>query len=147
MSFAVKGGGSRVATIEMLLDRSDESSVEESNAIGSSDGSRVEIVSFDAKKVLLKPLANGHTTLIRNGHAKSDSSEMTSLRQYSGGRGAYGVLGMQRNDPRNRLRQEAGFSTTHSVYSFFLLNVRETLRHGVLYPAKRIWEDIEVSIG
>ena len=41
------------------------------------------------------------------------------------------------------MRQSAGFAVTHSVYSFFLLNVKETLRKGVLYPAKPIWEDIE----
>ena len=33
----------------------------------------------------------------------------------------------------------------HSVYSFFLVNVKATLEHGVLYPAKAIWEDIEVQ--
>lgn len=31
------------------------------------------------------------------------------------------------------------------MYSFFLLNVKATLENGVLYPAKAIWEDIEVA--
>jgi hypothetical protein len=36
-----------------------------------------------------------------------------------------------------------GIAHRHSVYSFFLLNVKATLDRGVLYPAKAIWEDIE----
>ena len=51
-------------------------------------------------------------------------------------------MGLQRNDTRNRLRQREGFQCTPSVYSFFLLNVKETLENGVLYPAKLIWQDI-----
>ena len=62
---------------------------------------------------------------------------------YAGAKQAYGILGMQRMNWQNVLRQTRGFSTTHSVYSFFLLNVKETLARGLLYPAKKVWEDIE----
>jgi hypothetical protein len=43
----------------------------------------------------------------------------------------------------HHLRSSYGIAHRHSVYSFFLLNVKATLDCGVLYPAKAIWEDIE----
>ena len=55
----------------------------------------------------------------------------------------YGILGLQRADWRHSLSKSSGFSAKHSIYSFFLLNVKETIDKGVMYPAKPIWEDIE----
>eukprot|EP01034_Spumella_vulgaris_P045625 gene45625-56849_t len=34
---------------------------------------------------------------------------------------------------------------TYSVYSFFLLNVKETVRRGLFFPSRPIWEDIEFN--
>jgi len=55
----------------------------------------------------------------------------------------YGILGLQRADWRHSLSKSSGFSAKHTIYSFFLLNVKETIDKGVMYPAKPIWEDIE----
>ena len=107
-----------------------------------------ERVVFDATKENKKtPARLAHdgeaSQLIVGSQAKSTSQPLANLSQYSGAKQAFGILGMQRDDPRNRLRQKEGFTTTHSVYSFFLLNVKATLDAGVLYPSKAIWEDIE----
>jgi len=62
-----------------------------------------------------------------------------TFEEYTGSKGAYGVIGMQ----RDTIQQQRGFKVTHSVYSFFLLNVAAAAHAGVFYPAKAIWEDIE----
>lgn len=125
--------------MELLLDRAAAPQVEEK--LDSSSAYR-ESVRFDAARERRLACEDG---LIAHGKGKSLSQlqPIAALHDYTGGKGAYGVLGMQRNNPQNRLRQSSGFGCTHSVYSFFLLNVSSTLGAGVLYPAKPIWEDIE----
>ena len=134
--------------MELLLDRGGRSDVNEDlPLVSSTSGAATERITFDARKEQGKsparrPLADGDLLVARGGSSGPAAADgpLTSLRQYSGGKLAYGIIGMQRDDPRNRLRQRRGFLATHSVYSFFLLNVRATLDKGVLYPAKAIWE-------
>ena len=134
--------------MELLLECSDEGNVDEQlPLVSSASGAATERITFDAqreqgKSPARRALAEGTLLVARGGSgglAAADES-LTLLRHYSGDKLAYGILGMQRDDPRNRLRQRRGFLATHSVYSFFLLNVRATLDKGVLYPAKAIWE-------
>ena len=133
--------------MELLLDRGDKGNVDMELPLVSA--AATEHLTFDAetergKSPPRRALANSGSAplVIRGGGgpAAVDPAPLGSLRQYSGDKLAYGILGMQRDDPRNRLRQRRGFLATHSVYSFFLLNVRATLDKGVLYPAKAIWE-------
>jgi hypothetical protein len=36
---------------------------------------------------------------------------------------------------------KSAFAMTHSIYSFFLLNIKVTVEAHVLYPAKSFWEE------
>lgn len=72
-------------------------------------------------------------------NAQGSPGTITSLQHYTGSASQYGVIGMQ----RDIIKQERGFKVTHSVYSFFLLNVASTVGSKCFYPAKPIWEDIE----
>jgi len=60
---------------------------------------------------------------------------------YSGRREEYAVVGMPR-DPRKYGVIQNPMCVTHSVYSFFWLNVKSTVERGVLYPPKTFWEDL-----
>eukprot|EP00961_Rhodomonas_salina_P298413 3938053-Rhodomonas_salina.1 len=57
---------------------------------------------------------------------------------------AYAVVGISRRFDDYWAIQKP-FVATHSVYSFYLLNVKATIENGVLYPPKMIWEDIEFN--
>jgi len=71
--------------------------------------------------------------------AEAGWGKITQLSEYTGATNQYGVIGMQRDS----IQQERGFKVTHSVYSFFLLNIAATVERGCFYPARPIWEDIE----
>lgn len=60
---------------------------------------------------------------------------------FSGSCQEYAVIGMSR-DVRRFKAMVHPFRVTHSVYSFFWLNVKSTVERGVLYPPKTYWEDI-----
>lgn len=70
---------------------------------------------------------------------------------YSGLHSHYAIIGPSRQPYRYKLvgarwHNGAGpqpFTITHSVYSFFLLNVAATMGSSVLWPAKQYAEDIE----
>jgi hypothetical protein len=71
--------------------------------------------------------------------AKGGEGNVKRLSDYTGSSSTYGVVGMQ----RDLITQERGFKVTHSIYSFFLLNVAATVKLSCFYPARPIWEDIE----
>ena len=84
-----------------------------------SQGAKTEAVCFDAAKERSKggrpALASTDPSGLgrfKGGKGEDASHDLRTLLDFSGGRRAYGVLGMQRDDPRNRLRQAEGFSTT-----------------------------------
>jgi len=133
--------------MELLLDKGEEPMVDVQLNSEQPNSEYKETIRFNAEAERVHRLACGDGLIA---HRKGkDSNQLVcshliaALHDYTGRKAAYGVLGMQRNNPQNRLRQSSGFCCTHSVYSFFLLNVRATLDAGVLYPAKPIWEDIE----
>lgn len=57
---------------------------------------------------------------------------------------AYGVIGTFRGSQWKR-KVSHPVKVSHSVSSFFLLNVRETVRRGILFPSRPIWEDVEFN--
>ena len=99
-----------------------------------------ERVSFDAaaERSKSEALANPTISLIarRQGAAANPCTPVQVLHDYSGGKQAYGVIGMQRDDPRNRLRQKEGFSMTYARLS----NSGHTPRPGVSSPPFILWD-------
>lgn len=65
-------------------------------------------------------------------------------RNYTGPRNAYGILGMGRSLTRYQEKITHSINVTHSIYSFFLLNIEVTKAHKLYYPCKAVWEDIEM---
>ena len=112
------GFSSVMRGMELLLDRGSQASVGETLAHSNLPGATAESVAFDAKleqlkHPALKPLANPTSSLIAHSQGVAQAPGVVSvLHDYAGGKQAYGVLGMQRDDPRNRLRQNKGFTTT-----------------------------------
>ena len=68
----------------------------------------------------------------------------SNLQRYVGDSCKWGIVGMHRQWSQWKSIQKP-FLETHSVYSFFLLNVRDTVEEKLLYAAKPIWEDIDFS--
>jgi hypothetical protein len=68
--------------------------------------------------------------------------EKQNLGEYFGKSSAIGIIGMHRCW-QEWMRLTVPFSKTHSVYSFFLLNVRDTVNARVFYSPKPAWEDID----
>jgi len=69
------------------------------------------------------------------------------LGNFSGASKEFAVVGMSR-DPAGFVRyknMKHPFKVTHSVYSFYLLNVELTVDRGVFYPPKTFWEDIHFN--
>ena len=65
---------------------------------------------------------------------------------FSGTTDSYAVLGSGRDVTNyQNCVYDRPFSVTHSVYSFFLLNVSATVERGAYYPPKPFWEDIEFN--
>lgn len=71
----------------------------------------------------------------------------TIIRDVCGDPSNIGILGMFRGiqsfDEAARDDRNAFNFTTHSVYSFVLLNIAALINKHVFYPAKNVWEDIE----
>jgi hypothetical protein len=68
--------------------------------------------------------------------------ENQNLGDYFGKSSAIGIIGMHRCW-QEWMRLTVPFSKTHSVYSFFLLNVRDTVNARIFYSPKPAWEDID----
>jgi hypothetical protein len=74
--------------------------------------------------------------------------ESKDIGSFSGKRKEFAVVGMSRDPPdfATRLKNiEQPFKVTHSVYSFYLLNVESTVDSGVFYPPKNFQEDIHFN--
>jgi hypothetical protein len=74
--------------------------------------------------------------------------ESKDIGSFSGKRKEFAVVGMSRDPPSfaTRLKNiEQPFKVTHSVYSFYLLNVESTVDNGVFYPPKTFHEDIHFN--
>jgi hypothetical protein len=67
--------------------------------------------------------------------------EVRNQRNFSGQKREFALVGMSR-DPTTFHRITTPFSVTHSVYSFFMLNVEHTVDRGIFFPPKSFWEDI-----
>jgi len=75
------------------------------------------------------------------------SQDPKNLGNFSGASKEFAVVGMSR-DPAGFARYQSmkhPFKVTHSVYSFYLLNVQHTVDRGVFYPPKTFWEDIHFN--
>jgi len=70
--------------------------------------------------------------------------EAKTFRDYTGDKKSFGVIGIHRV-PNMSYRVASPFVITHSAYSFYLLNVKETIRLGVYYAIHPPWEDIEFN--
>jgi hypothetical protein len=68
-----------------------------------------------------------------------------NLEKFVGDSSTWGIVGMHRNARREWKLIKRPFMETHSVYSFFLLNVKATVARKVLYSAKPMWEDIDFN--
>jgi len=70
----------------------------------------------------------------------------TSLKQaqFTGAPKHFGLIGIGR-DPDRYEKINTPFAASPSTYSFVLLNVRDTVAAGVLYPPKKFWQDIEFN--
>eukprot|EP01041_Mallomonas_annulata_P001358 gene1358-2629_t len=68
----------------------------------------------------------------------------TNLSEVMGSSSAYGIIGMARG---SSWRQDVcePFKVSYSVYSFFLLNIKDTVANGCFFPCRPIWEDIEFN--
>eukprot|EP00960_Hanusia_phi_P046212 757695-Hanusia_phi.AAC.3 len=75
---------------------------------------------------------------------KTEGTTISCVGDFRGDFEGYAVVGMRR-DPYRLMTVKKPFQVTHSVYSFFLLNVRSTIAKGVLFPPKRIWEDVDFN--
>ena len=68
------------------------------------------------------------------GPGTTSKGSFSHIKEYTGSACTYGVIGMQ----RDTIQQQRGFKVTHSIYSFFLLNVKATVEAGCFYPARPI---------
>ena len=84
---------------------------------------------------------NARTEMSKRGQ---QYAPVQTFRDYSGGKNSYGVIGIHRV-PNMHLKVQSPFKITHSAYSFYLLNVKETIRLGVYYAIHDPWEDIEFN--
>jgi hypothetical protein len=66
-----------------------------------------------------------------------------SLLDVTGPWKCYGVVGINRGSTTRQKSIKYPISRTHSIYSFFLMNVEDTVAKGLFYPAKPVWEDVE----
>jgi hypothetical protein len=72
--------------------------------------------------------------------------------KYAGLMSKIAIVGMNRDQSKSvtdivdiKLKAQQPFKPTHSVYSFYLLNVKSTVAHGLYYPACNVWEDIQFN--
>jgi hypothetical protein len=79
----------------------------------------------------------------RAGEALAEANK-DALSEIVGPAEQYGVVGMWRG---YQWRDDVAHPVkkSYSVYSFFLLNVEATVRKGLYFPARPIWEDIEFN--
>jgi hypothetical protein len=75
---------------------------------------------------------------------RTQTTAVQNLADYTGHSSAIGIMGMHRCW-QEWMRITNPFSKTHSVYSFILLNVRDTVDAGVLYSPKPAWEDVDFA--
>eukprot|EP00966_Prymnesium_polylepis_P134596 3111093-Prymnesium_polylepis.2 len=67
---------------------------------------------------------------------------MSDLASFSGLPESYAVMGIHRDVSFGCSEKlKSAFAMTHSIYSFFLLNIKVTVEAHVLYPAKSFWEE------
>ena len=72
------------------------------------------------------------------------SSGKSSLEEVIGTFDNYGIVGLCRGQQwRDKILHP--IKRSYSVYSFFLLNVKETMRQKLYFPCRPIWEDIEFN--
>jgi len=71
--------------------------------------------------------------------------KVQSLRDIVGPSESYGIIGMARGV---QWRDTTRFpvKVSYSVYSFFLLNIAETVSRKLFFPSRPVWEDIEFNI-
>ncbi|EKX34931.1 hypothetical protein GUITHDRAFT_146844 [Guillardia theta CCMP2712] len=72
------------------------------------------------------------------------TSDISTIQDVRGNTDGYAVIGMRR-DVNVFMNSSVPFKITHSVYSFFLLNVKSTIGKGVLFPPKKVWEDVDFN--
>ena len=71
-------------------------------------------------------------------------SGKSSLEDVTGTFDQYGIVGLCRGQQwRDKVLHP--IKRSYSVYSFFLLNVKETVRRNLYFPCRPIWEDIEFN--
>jgi len=95
------------------------------------------------------PKTHGSRQTPRCKPVSKEQTKWTSkdLGNFSGASKEFAVVGMSR-DPTGFGRfknMKHPFAVTHSVYSFYLLNVEFTVDRGVFYPPKTFWEDIHFN--
>src|SRR5690606_1478755 len=75
----------------------------------------------------------------------TSSALATSFRDIVGPTTGYGIIGIHRGGQNTHGKFSHPVKVSHSVYSFFLLNVKDTVSKGLFFPARPIWEDIEFN--